>query len=275
MKISTFLVQLDIALNSGETDNFDKMLSDLREEGLEMLDLYSDFPSKHKPEELLPFINSLGIGVSSLYHLFNFDFERENILNSIKDDTKKKLELCAYMGADVFMPVPVTDKPFADDAERGERAKIVSEYLNDVCALAKPYKITAVVENFSNMRCPFATLTDIDNLLSNNPELYYTLDTGNFWFNDIDAPEAANRYKAKIKHVHFKDITPTDNGSVSVNGHACESLELGSGIIDFPEITNTLKKAGYDKSVSIEINTCKNLLNNTKKSIGYLKKYIS
>ena len=145
--------------------------------------------------------------------------------------------------------------------------------MRDVTYLAKPYNITVVVENFSDNRCPFSTVSDIDLLLSENPNLYYTLDTGNFWFNDVDALSAAERYQDRIRHVHFKDITPSESGSISVNGKACESNEIGSGIINFPGIIDILNGTGYDGTVSIEINTATELFKKTERSISFLKNF--
>lgn len=274
MKISTFLVQLDIAAKAGEIDDFERTLTDLHSKGLSMIDLYTGLVSKHNPKELSEQLKHSGIGVSSMYHLFEFSYDQKNVLKMMKEDSKKQLELCAFMGSDIFMPVPAITKPYESANGREVCADIVSEYIGDICDLSKQYNITVVVENYSDYKCPFATFADIDRLLSDNPDLRFVLDSGNFWYNEIDACEAIERYKDKIKHVHFKDITPSETGSISINGKTCESNEMGSGIIDFPQILKMLSEIGYDDSVSIEINTVDNLMKKTELSLAYLKKFI-
>ena len=274
MKISTFLVQLDIASKAGETGNFEKTLADLHSKGLDMMDLYTGLTSAHDPGELSGQLKRSGIGISSMYHLFEFSYDRENILSLMKEDSKKRLELCAFMGSDIFMPVPAITKPYESANGRSECAKIVSQYIGDICFLAKQYNITVVIENFSDNKCPFATFSDIDRLLCDNPGLYFVLDSGNFWFNGIDACEAIERYCDKIKHVHFKDITPSETGSILINGKTCDSNDIGSGVIDFAKIIKMLREKGYDDSVSIEINTTDNLIKKTELSLEFLKKLI-
>lgn len=274
MNIGTFLVQLDMAVKAGEIGNLETALDTLGREGLSMVDLYSGFTVLHSPGELLSQLNSRKIGVSSMYHLFKFDYSKDNILKEMREDTKKQLELCAKMETGIFMPVPKITGTYTSKSERELAAKVVSEYMRDVTYLAKPYNITVVVENFSDNRCPFSTVSDIDLLLSENPNLYYTLDTGNFWFNDVDTLSAAERYQDRIRHVHFKDITPSESGSISVNGKACESNEIGSGIINFPEIIDILNGNGYNGTVSIEINTATELFKKTERSISFLKNFV-
>ena len=273
MYIGTFLVQLDMAVKAGEIESLETALDILGQEGLSMVDLYSGFTALHTPGELLSQLSSRKIGVSSMYHLFKFDYRKENIFKEMKEGTKKQLELCAKMGTGIFMPVPEITKPYASESERDLAARVVSEYMNDVTFLAKPYNITVVVENFSDNKCPFSTVSDIDRLLSENPDLYYTLDTGNFWFNNVDALAAAERYKDRIRHVHFKDITPSESGSILINGRACESNETGSGIINFPGIIDILSGTGYNGTVSIEINTAADLFKKTERSISFLKNF--
>ena len=251
-----------------------KTLTGLHSNGLSMIDLYTGLISNHNPKELSEQLKHSGIGVSSMYHLFEFSHDRENVLKLMKEDSKKQLELCAFMGSDIFMPVPVITKPYDSANGRDVCADVVSEYIGDICDLAKPYNITVVIENYSDYKCPFATLSDIDRLLSDNPDLYFVLDSGNFWFNRIDACEAIERYKDKIRHVHFKDISPSETGSICINGKTCESNEMGSGVIDFPKILKLLSEIGYDDSVSIEINTIDNLMKKTELSLAYLKNFI-
>lgn len=272
MKISTFLSQIDTAVTEGEIKSLDEGLSILSAQGLSMVDLWaSSLESAHSPKELLATLKNHNIKVSSIFHPVEFDYENEKILERMREDTKRRMEDCASMETRLFMPVPITAKAHSSAAERLDCQKKVASYLNDVCEIAKPYHVTVVLENFSDLSSTFATVEDIDTLLNQVPQLFYVLDTGNFWFSDNDVYKACELFADKIRHVHLKDIIPSSDGYLTVNGKSCDSNELGSGIIDFDRIFEKLHSIHYDGAVTVEINSPGELMKKIELSLSYLK----
>ena len=84
---------------------------------------------------------------------------------------------------------------------------------------------------------------------------------------------AAKKFSERISHVHLKDILPKSNGFLNINGKSCDSVAIGDGKISFPDIFNVLKKNGFDKTFSIEINSNTDLLEKTIKSLMQLQYY--
>ena len=218
----------------------------------------------YKPDELLAIMKKHDIGVSSIYYAAEF-----GVANEIKEDTKRKLEICAKLETPFFMPVPKINPNSSVSIQ--DVQKMVAEYLNDVCELTKQYNITTVLENYSDPSISIATPEEIDVMLKEVPGLYYVLDTGNFWFSNSDVYKASEMFADRIRHVHLKDITPTENGLLKNNNKICNSNEIGSGIIDFDKIFRVLNSVGYNDIVTIEINTPGDDLKKIELSIEYLK----
>ena len=60
-----------------------------------MVDLWaSSLETVHKPKELLAMLKQHDIGVSSIYHMTKFDYENENVLKLMREDTKKRIKDC-------------------------------------------------------------------------------------------------------------------------------------------------------------------------------------
>ena len=271
MKISTFLPQIIAAVRTGEVKNLDEALSILKPQGLTMLEMgTSTFDSLFKPDELLAIMKNHDMSVSSIYYMAEFNFENENFMSEMQEDTKRKLETCAIMETPFLMVVPNINNPNMYVAKQDVQ-KMIAAYLNDVCELTKQYNITTVMENYSDPAVSIATPEEIGVLLKEVPQLYYVLDTGNFWFSDSDVHKASRLFADRIRHVHLKDIIPSETGLVKSNNKACDSNEIGSGIIDFDKIFEVLGSISYDDAVTIEINSPGNDLKKIELSIEYLK----
>ncbi|MBR2877960.1 MAG: sugar phosphate isomerase/epimerase [Clostridia bacterium] len=271
MKISTFLPQIIAAVRTGEVKNLDEALSILKPQGLTMLEMgTSTFDSLFKPDELLGIMKNHDMSVSSIYYMAEFNFENENFMSEMKEDTKRKLETCAIMETPFLMVVPKINNPNMYVAKQDVQ-KMIAAYLNDVCELTKQYNITTVMENYSDPAVSIATPEEIGVLLKEVPQLYYVLDTGNFWFSDSDVYKASRLFADRIRHVHLKDIMPSETGLVKSNNKVCDSNEIGSGIIDFDKIFEVLGSISYDDAVTIEINSPGNDLKKIELSIEYLK----
>ncbi len=271
MELGTFFSQLEIAVMNGESKSIDDILDAVGEKGLSYVDVSSaTFDNNYSPESLCELLERHNVNVGSVFHLIHFEYKKENILSEIKENTKICLDRVARSDCGLVMPVPVIYDEHEGAEERELCRNIVAEYLSDFTNQAKEYGITVMLENFSDTRCPFATIEDIDYMLTNVPDLRYALDTGNFWFGGTDVIQAARRFKDKTVHVHLKDIEPTEKGTLTVCGKTCNSVAMGDGIIPFKTIFDIIKEAGYNSGATVEINHNDDLFSKTIKSLDYM-----
>lgn len=272
MKTSLFLSHIDKAVEQGSAKNIDDALKMLVPYGLECVDVNGAvLGSKYTVKDLKSILDCNGVKVSSIFHFGSFDWKDENILSRYRDLTKKQFEYCSYLETDIFMPVPNVSTIHKSESERRECQKVIIGYLNDAAVLSKEYGIKTVMENYSSYNNPYATLEDFDVIFENTSGVDYVLDTGNFWFSDIDVVEAYEKYHSITRHVHLKDITPNNDGFLKINGKNADSNDIGSGIIDFPELFKRLKLYGYDGAVSIEICNQDDIMNKIIRSIKYVE----
>ena len=276
MKTSLFLSHVDKAVEQGSAKNIANALEVLVSYGLECVDVNGAvIGDRYTVKDLKSVLDSNGVNVSSIFHFGSFDWKDENILSQYRDLTKKQLEYCAYLETDIFMPVPNIPTIHSSENERSECQKVVIEYLNDTALLSKEYGIKTVLENYSSYNNPYATLEDFDVIFENTSGVDYVLDTGNFWFSDIDVLEAYEKYHSITRHVHLKDITPNDDGFLKINGKNADSNDIGSGIIDFQELFKRLKSYDYDGAVSVEICNQDDIMNKIIRSIKYVRGLIT
>ena len=271
MKISLFLSHVDKAVEQGDAKNRAEALKNLSSQGLECVDVNgASIGGLYNLKELKNELDGSGIEVSSIFHFGTFEWKDENILAKYREITKNQLEYCAYLGTDIFMPVPNIHEELKTPEERVECQKKIIEYLNETADMSKKYKISTVLENYSSYNNPYSTLEDFEIIFKNTTGVDYVLDTGNFWFCDVDFIEAYEKYHSITKHVHLKEINPADDGYLKVNGKNADSHDIGSGVTDFPELFKRLKGYGYDGAVSIEICNFDDMKNKIIRSIKYV-----
>jgi inosose dehydratase len=93
-----------------------------------------------------------------------------------------------------------------------------------------------------------------------DPELLgICFDTGHYYYGGGDPVEAVHRYGRRIRHLHFKDVSPATLEIVRREkipyldavrrGVFCE---LGEGAIDLPNVVDQLSQAGFDGWAVVE-----------------------
>ena len=87
----------------------------------------------------------------------------------------------------------------------------------------------------------------------------YVFDTGHFHLGGGDAVEGIRKYADRIWHVHYKDFDPTVVVEADANGWGYQQLiahgvfsELGTGVVDFPNVTMALNEIGYEGWIVVE-----------------------
>ena len=275
MEFGTFYQQVERAVQAGDVKSIPAALEAYKQMGLSYVDVDSGIATPDaSPQELLKSLKDCGIRVGSVFCWHRFPHMESNYMELMREHTKKQLDYIAALECDIFMPVPFVGGVHATPEDRRICQDKIVEYLADVVEQSKAYQIRPVLENYSAISCPFATVEDIAYLLDKVPGLDYVLDCGNFWFNNSDVLEAANRFADKTIHVHLKDVIGNPDGAIKVDGNAADSVAIGDGEIPFPEIFSILKKSGYNGGLTIEINSSPDLFERTKKSLDYLNRVL-
>jgi inosose dehydratase len=132
--------------------------------------------------------------------------------------------------------------------------------INEFSRLGRPYGITPCLHPHANTTVMFAT--EIDFIMRNtDPALVaFGPDTAHLAVGKCDPVEIFDRYAARIRFVHLKDVRkgkPVNGDGAQKEGFEIYSsfLELGAGTVDFPAIFKVLESVKYDGFLTLELDS--------------------
>ncbi|MDB6109375.1 MAG: Xylose isomerase domain protein barrel [Pedosphaera sp.] len=133
--------------------------------------------------------------------------------------------------------VPMHDRPFV--IERNLQS------LRELTVAAHDHNIGLMIENLPGK---FNTVAQLAPLLEALPDLGFHLDIGhsNLLLDYNSADELITAYGSRLRHVHLHD-----NKGGAYDLHA----PLGTGTVDIPHHLRTLKRSGYDGTITLEVFT--------------------
>lgn len=150
------------------------------------------------------------------------------------------------------------------DLCRDELERMI-EGMKKLTGYASDRGLVVTIEDFDNEKSPIGTMDGMERFLDRIPELYVTLDTGNFFFHEEDVLEAYRRFRGRIRHVHLKDrYLPAKEGGLipehmaagdpvkTVRNTVMMPCAVGYGHMPIREILGELKEDGYEGLLSIE-----------------------
>jgi sugar phosphate isomerase/epimerase len=114
------------------------------------------------------------------------------------------------------------------------------ESLKPIVEMAASYGLIVVLENF---KAPFDRVATFKTILAAVPGLKLHLDFGHTNFGSDDHEVFCGELGKDIQHVHF-----SDNRSRSD-----DHMPLGVGTVDWKKAVHSLKAAGYNDSITLEI----------------------
>ncbi len=238
---------------AGLHENLEDILGFIESLGLEYAELVHQFPYENIDSEILDSYN-LKYSIHSPFMDVNIaSLQEKSRLNSISQ-IKSSIDLANRIDAETVVVhpglMPFLARPFEDKVY-----ETANESIRELGNYGKDLGVTAAIENmptFEGMICQ--NLEKLDEFLREN-EMFMTLDIGHA--NHVGYP-ADEMYFDSIKHIHAHDNFGDDDAH----------LALGEGSIDLKHIINTFESKNYDGIYIIEVNDEDSI----KKSYEYIKK---
>ena len=237
---------------AGLHENLEDILDFIENLGLEYAELVHQFPYENIDEDFLESYN-LKYSIHSPFMDVNIaSLQEKSRLNSLSQ-IKESIDLANKINAEcvVVHPglMPFLARPFEDKVYTSANESIIElgKYGNDL-------GVCVTVENMPTFEgMIYQNMVELDKMLTEN-EMFMTLDIGHANHAGYSADEM---YFDSIKHIHAHDNYGDDDSH----------LALGEGSIDLKHIINKFESKNYDGIYIIEVNDEDSI----KKSYEYIK----
>jgi sugar phosphate isomerase/epimerase len=219
----------------------------MAEMGLEFVDFTIEPPAaaswRINPRAIRNALDRLGmrvVGHTAFYLPMASPYEE--VRCAAVNELRRCLELFSEMGASWMNLHPDRHAPMHD---RGFYIRRNLETIGELLPVAKRLGVGMMVENLPG---DFNSAPQLGELLEPLPELGLHLDIGHanllVPYNTTDEILAA--YGTRLRHVHVHD---------NKGGHADLHLPLGSGNIDWRHAITSLRRCGYNGTITLEVFT--------------------
>ena len=162
-------------------------------------------------------------------------------IQGIRDACLKELDRCAgifsALGAKIMNIHPCY---FCPPSMRRDLVAFNIEALTPIVEMAAFHGLTVVIENY---KAPFDRVSIFKKMLAAIPGLKLHLDFGHTNFGLDNHEVFCAELGEHIRHVHF-----SDNRS-----RADDHMPLGVGTVNWKNAVNSLKEAGYDGTITLEV----------------------
>lgn len=238
-----------------------QMLGEMNQLGVGYVELDRDAVGQSDGEirAFRQMLDTAGLRPSSIYGFFSWND------GSLPSEDDLLLRQAALLGCPRVMVIPgFYSAPADEDACRAEKARMI-EGTRRFVDLARRQGVTVTIECFDDARSPIATIRGMAEFLQAVPELYVTLETGNFLFSGDDILEAHRAFRPRVRHVHLKDRyrpacvpggAPREmlagDPVTAVTGETLYPCAVGQGHIPMAQVLADLARDGYDGVLAIE-----------------------
>ncbi|MEW6355127.1 MAG: sugar phosphate isomerase/epimerase family protein [Planctomycetota bacterium] len=215
-----------------------QMAADL---GLDGVEVYEPFLESYEKSHLLRIrkeLRGLDLDISMLTTYGNIANTDVNEWQVAVDAIRRSIEVAAIIGTS---NVRIAPGKWRIGSTRDMQINYVVRALRELIPFAAKYGVTLAIENHPEVGVKIDDFLDILRRV-NQAELKVNLDTSNSLLAGDDPVRLAREVKRHVVHVHASDRLR--------NGTHCA---VGEGIVPFPEIFRTLKQAGYDEWISMEV----------------------
>lgn len=237
--------------------SMDDMLQEVRSWGIQYVELdRDDFADEAQLRELADQLARCDMQPSSIYGHYHWDHDP-----TLPTEDELLIRQAKVLGCERIMVIPgfYSDLNDADKCAREQDQMIAGT--KRLAEVAAAQGLTATIECFDDGRSPIATIEGMAAFLEAAPELFVTLETGNFLFSGDDILEAQLRFRDRVRHVHLKDrflpsqapeATPTGDVTTATTGLVMYPCAVGHGHIPMTTVLDRLNKDGYDGVMTIE-----------------------
>lgn len=256
-KYSTFYHHIsEAARERGCT--MDEMLAQVRAWGIQYVELDRDAIGSRE-EDILALGEQLArhdMKPASIYGHYGWDHD-----DTLPGEDDLLIRQAKLLGCPRIMVIPgfYADLSDADQCAR-EQARMIAG-TQRLAQLASQQGLTLTIECYDHARSPIATIQGMAAFLQAIPELYVTLETGNFLFSGDDILEAQQRFRQRVRHVHLKDrflpaqapgSNPTGEPTTATTGLVLYPCPVGHGHIPMIAVLEELNRWVYDGVMTIE-----------------------
>ncbi|MFO7966385.1 MAG: sugar phosphate isomerase/epimerase family protein [Archaeoglobaceae archaeon] len=163
----------------------------------------------------------------------------ESIRETCLEEFTKYIDIFVQLGVDKVNIHPSYHAPFFTTRDKVDANIYFLQEVNKIC---ESEGVTLMLENFV---APFDSPDTFSRIIEEVPELKIHLDVGHC---NIDQEENLTyaffkEFGEDIVHLHFSDN----------NGKKDDHQPLGCGSIDWEEIVRTVKRYGFDDTITLEI----------------------
>ena len=219
----------------------------MAEMGLEFVDLTFEPPAaaswRVDPRRIKTALDDHGLGVvgHTAYYL-PIANPFESLRRAAVDELKRCLDLFAVVGSPWMNVHPDRYAPMH------ERSYFIERDLDSLRELIDHGRSLGVGVMVENLPGDFNSVAQLAELLEPIPDLGLHLDIGhaNLLVESNTASDLISAYGPRVKHVHLHD---NKGGSGDLH------LPLGAGSIDLRKHVETLKRSGYDSTITLEVFT--------------------
>ncbi len=243
------------------------------DKGIRYADVLSSEFKAISLEEYSEHLNEAGMFIGSVVSLHETPSFNPATAAAARAEVRSLIDRMEKLNIDKMMVAPKVDLVLSSDDFKRLRENMLEAYA-DAVEYAKGAGIKIMIENQSMTTRPDSRIRDIKYLLDSIPELYFTLDTGNFFCVKEDALLAYEIFKDKTIHSHVKDWAYNTYGSfVRPDMPAFEGVAIGDGVLPNKEILARMKEYGYEGNLNLEINSKIINLERLVKSAEFLSKH--
>jgi inosose dehydratase len=241
-------------------ENFYRMLDELALLGYDGFEVFYPFLIdwyEHRPGELAKLLGMHGLELSSYYTGVGFNTAEKRRRGT--EEVKRRCRFLSEIGSRVLL-LDGAEKDPGEFDDLDEYIRCVASTADELGEYARLLGVTlAWHQHWGSL---FEAEPALHRLLElTDPDLVgFCPDVGQLVLCGMDPVEIVRRYASRIRFVHYKDITfagrprgelwpgksvPADEGAYHIDSRG-RWVELGRGIVPFPEITRILLGAGYD-----------------------------
>lgn len=214
--------------------------------GIEGVDVFSAFD--HGEAEKI-----LAAGMKPSTYILSADFAHT-------DDAEKVEKALAFVKRTGCPRIMLVAGYFRDGETREAAWQAMKPRIESLVKRAAELKVRVELEDFDDRMQVVGSSEHLRRAFAEIPELGHVFDTGNYSYWKEDAVAALREFRARIGHVHVKDVSSEGR-----------SVAAGTGVLPIREMIVELKKGGYSDWLTIECFGATNMWETVETSARFLR----